>query len=263
MHFTASQIVLFFLFFSFVGIDSMLDEFQVHRPIIACTIMGFILGDIKTGVIIGGTLEMIVLGWMNVGAAISPDTALSSIFSTLLVIVNKQNIGIAIALSIPVSALGQILNIFVRTVSVFFQHKSDKFAKYGNLKAINFMHISAIILHALKVLIPSIFLIFYSNFNIINNILNKIPNFVVNGLNISSGIVVIVGYAMVINMMKTKELIPFFYLSFIIAGFINFNLLAFGVIGAIIAIIYLQLHPKYNNVIDNNKKINKEIDDEL
>ena len=38
----------------------------------------------KTGIIIGGTLEMIALGWMNIGAAVAPDAALASIISTIL-----------------------------------------------------------------------------------------------------------------------------------------------------------------------------------
>ncbi|KAA0646194.1 hypothetical protein E2K66_24325, partial [Escherichia coli] len=44
-----------------------------------------VLGDMKTGIIIGGTLEMIALGWMNIGAAVAPDAALASIISTILV----------------------------------------------------------------------------------------------------------------------------------------------------------------------------------
>ena len=70
----------------------MLDEFQTHRPLIACTVIGLILGDLKTGIMLGGTLELIALGWMNVGAAQSPDSALASIISAILVIVGQQSI---------------------------------------------------------------------------------------------------------------------------------------------------------------------------
>ncbi|MBU5881314.1 PTS sugar transporter subunit IIC, partial [Vibrio cholerae] len=41
---------------------SVLDEFQTHRPLIACTVIGLILGDLKTGIMLGGTLELIALG---------------------------------------------------------------------------------------------------------------------------------------------------------------------------------------------------------
>ncbi|MDP1148297.1 PTS sugar transporter subunit IIC, partial [Klebsiella pneumoniae] len=74
------------------GMGSVLDEFQTHRPLLACTVMGLSLGDLKTGVMLGGTLELIALGWMNGGAAQSPDSALARIISAILVIVGHQSI---------------------------------------------------------------------------------------------------------------------------------------------------------------------------
>ena len=72
------QIVLLVIFGCIAGMGSVLDSFQTHRPLIACTVVGLILGDVKTGILLGGTLEMIALGWMNIGAAQSPDSALAS-----------------------------------------------------------------------------------------------------------------------------------------------------------------------------------------
>ena len=45
--------------------------------------MGFALGDPTTGIMLGGALELIALGWMNVGAAMAPDSALASTKSAL------------------------------------------------------------------------------------------------------------------------------------------------------------------------------------
>ncbi len=78
--------------------------------------------------LIGGTLEMIALGWMNIGAAVAPDAALASIISTILVIAGHQSIGAGIALAIPLAAAGQVLTIIVRTITVAFQHAADKAA---------------------------------------------------------------------------------------------------------------------------------------
>ena len=44
------------------GVASVVDERQFHRPLVACTLMGFVLGDPGTGIIVGGTLELIALG---------------------------------------------------------------------------------------------------------------------------------------------------------------------------------------------------------
>lgn len=53
MEITALQIVLIFIVACVAGMGSILDEFQFHRPLIACTPVGIVLGDMKTGIIIG------------------------------------------------------------------------------------------------------------------------------------------------------------------------------------------------------------------
>ena len=86
MEISSVQMILIFLVGSLSGMGSILDEFQTHRPLIACTLTGLVLGDMTAGIIIGGTLEMMALGWMNIGAAPAPDAALASILSTIPVI---------------------------------------------------------------------------------------------------------------------------------------------------------------------------------
>ena len=56
------QIILIFIWSCICGAGSVLDEFQTHRPLIACTVVGLILGDPTKGIILGGTLELIALG---------------------------------------------------------------------------------------------------------------------------------------------------------------------------------------------------------
>lgn len=248
MEITTFQIILLFIVSSLIGMDSILDEFQLHRPLIACTLIGLILNDIKTGIIIGGTLEMIALGWMNIGAAVAPDSALASIISTILVIAGNQSIGSGIALAIPLAAAGQVLTMMVRTITIGFQHTADSMAERCNLTALSLLHIGALILQAMRIAIPSTIVGVSVGTATVHQILHSIPSVITDGLNIAGGIVVVVGYAMVINMMKAGYLMPFFYLGFVIAAFTNFNLVALGMIGIIMAILYIQLSPKYNKI---------------
>ncbi len=227
--------------------ESILDEFQFHRPLVACTLVGIVLGDMKTGIIIGGTLEMIALGWMNIGAAVAPDAALASIISTILVIGGHQSIGAGIALAIPLAAAGQVLTIIVRTITVGFQHAADKAAETGNLTALSpRIHVSSLFLQAMRIAIPAVIVAISVGTSEVQSMLNAIPEVVTSGLNIAGGMIVVVGYAMVINMMRAGYLMPFFYLGFVTAAFTNFNLVSLGVIGAVMAILYIQVSPKYN-----------------
>ncbi|MGP1959884.1 MAG: PTS mannose/fructose/sorbose transporter subunit IIC [Arsenophonus sp. NC-TX2-MAG3] len=265
MELTVVQIILVFLVASIAGIGSVLDEFQFHRPLIACTLIGLVLGDIKTGIIVGGTLEMIALGWMNIGAAIAPDAALASIISTILVIVGGQHISTGIALAIPLAAAGQVLTVIVRTITVAFQHASNRAASSANLRALTIIHILALLLQAMRIAVPSLIVAISVGTSEVQYLLDSIPKVITNGLNIAGGIIVVVGYAMVINMMRAGYLMPFFYLGFVTAAFTNFNLVALGVIGIIMAILYIQLNPKYNQskVTDSRSSSNNDLDNEL
>ena len=119
MEISGIQILLVFIFATIAGMGSCLDEFQTHRPLIACTATGLILGDMTSGIIIGGTLEMMALGWMNIGAAIAPDAALASVISTILVVAGHQDISTGIAIAMPIAAAGQVLAIICKTVFIF------------------------------------------------------------------------------------------------------------------------------------------------
>ena len=242
MELSGVQLIAIFIVSAIAGMGSVLDEFQTHRPLIACTLVGAILGDITTGIIIGGTLEMIALGWMNIGAAMAPDAALASVISTILVIAGHQSIGAGIAIAMPLAAAGQVLTI----ITVFFQHKADGFAQEGNLRGIDICHLGALCLQALRVAIPSLLVAMYIGTDAVQGLLDAIPAVVTGGLQVAGGFIVVVGYAMVINMMGANYLMPFFFLGFVTAAFTDFNLVAFGVIGLVCAIVYIQLNPKYH-----------------
>lgn len=234
------ELILLFIVAAITGMASVLDEAQFHRPVVACTLTGIVLGDPTTGIILGGTLEMMALGWMNVGAAMAPDAALASTVSTVLVIVGHQSIGAGIALAVPLAAAGQVLTIFVRTITVFFQHLADKYAEEANMRGIELCHVAGLLLQALRVAIPTVAIAMVAGTDVVNNALNSIPEVITRGLQVAGGFIVVVGYAMVINLMNAQKLMVYFFLGFLIAVFTDVNLIGFGAIGAICAYFHIQ-----------------------
>lgn len=65
-------------------------------------------------------------------------------------------------------------------------------------------------------------------------------------MGVAGGFIVVVGYAMVLNMMSVSYLMPFFYLGFVLGGYGSLSLLSWGVVGLILAIVYVQLNPKFS-----------------
>ena len=53
------------------GMEGVLDEFQFHQPLVACTLIGLVTGHLQEGILLGGSLQMMALGWANVGAAVA------------------------------------------------------------------------------------------------------------------------------------------------------------------------------------------------
>ena len=240
------SIILIFIWSAVAGMGSVLDEWQTHRPLIACAVTGLILGDPTTGVILGGTLELIAIGWMNIGAAQSPDSALASVISTILVVVGHQDIQVGIAIALPVAAAGQVLTVIARTSTVFFQHASDVQVEKANYGAIVILHFTALVVQALRVAIPSTIIAAFVSPDMVSAMLSAIPEVITGGLAVAGGFIVVVGYAMLLNMMNVKRLMPFFFLGFLLGAYLTgISLLAWGGIGAALAIIYVQLDPRF------------------
>lgn len=239
------SVILVFIVGFIAGCGSVLDEHQTHRPLVVCTLTGLAMGQLTTGVAVGGTLELLALGWMNVGAAMAPDAALAGIISTILVCGAGLPVEESIGVAVPVAVAGQMLTIFVRTIAVFFQHKADDYAANADFKGIERMHFLALSLQGFRVAIPAAIVCAFSSAHGLQNFLNNIPPFISEGLRIAGGVIVVVGYAMVINMMKAKALMPFFFLGFVVAVFSSYNLIALGIIGLAAAVVYVQLSPRF------------------
>lgn len=230
------------------GMEGVLDEFQFHQPLVACTLIGLVTGHLEEGIILGGSLQMMALGWANVGAAVAPDAALASVASAIIMVLALEGgntdttnaINTSIAVAIPLSVAGLFLTMLCRTIAIPMVHMMDGCAEKGDIKGMEIWHILAICLQGIRIAIPAIALCLVSP-EIVTNTLNAMPEWLSGGMSVGGGMVAAVGYAMVINMMATKETWPFFALGFVFAAIGELTLIALGVIGVALALIYLGL----------------------
>ena len=229
------------------GMEGVLDEFQFHQPIVACTLIGLVSGYLEEGIILGGSLQMIALGWANIGAAVAPDAALASVASAIIMVnglggvTDAQTvIDSAIAVAIPLSVAGLFLTMVCRTLAIPIVHFMDAAAEKGNFRGIETWQIIAILMQGVRIAIPAVALC-YIPAEAVQAALEAMPAWLADGMSIGGGMVAAVGYAMVINMMATKETWPFFALGFVVACISEITLIGLGVIGVVIALVYLGL----------------------
>ncbi|GMA55286.1 hypothetical protein GCM10025857_66430 [Alicyclobacillus contaminans] len=64
------QSILLGLVGVFCALDSrLLGRLNFERPLIGSTLVGLVLGDLQTGLVVGASLELMSLGIVNIGAA--------------------------------------------------------------------------------------------------------------------------------------------------------------------------------------------------
>ncbi|HEM3641616.1 TPA: PTS mannose/fructose/sorbose transporter subunit IIC [Streptococcus suis] len=228
----------------FAGLEGILDEFQFHQPLVACTLIGLVTGNLAAGVMLGGSLQMIALGWANIGAAVAPDAALASVAAAIIMIkggdFSTEGIAVATTTAIPLAVAGLFLTMIVRTISVGLVHGADNATKDANFAAVERYHLFALLLQGLRIAVPAALLLAIPA-EAVQSVLEAMPAWLSGGMAVGGGMVVAVGYAMVINMMATREVWPFFALGFAFAAISQLTLIALGVIGVAIALIYLNL----------------------
>ena len=240
---SAISMILVVIIAFLAGMEGILDEFQFHQPLVACTLIGLVTGNLEAGIVLGGSLQMIAMGWANIGAAVAPDAALASVASAIILVLGGQGVkgvNAAIAIAIPLAVAGLFLTMVVRTLAVPIVHIMDKAAEEGNHRKIEIWQILAICMQGLRIAIPAACLIFIPA-SAVRHFLESMPAWLNDGMAIGGGMVVAVGYALVINMMATREVWPFFIIGFAIAAISDLTLIAIGAIGVSLALIYLEL----------------------
>ena len=243
----ALQIILVFVVAMLAGMEGILDEFEFHQPLVACTLIGLVTGHPREGIMLGGSLQMIALGWANIGAAVAPDAALAAVASAIIMVKGLGStqstdvvIKSAVAVAVPLSVAGLFLTMICRTIAIPIVHGMDKCAETANYKGIDGLQIAAILMQGLRIAIPAMALCAVPA-DVVTSALNKMPAWLSGGMTVGGGMVAAVGYAMIINMMASKETWPFFYLGFIIATISKLTLIALGGIGIILAVLYIRL----------------------
>ena len=115
------------------GMEGILDEFQFHQPLVACTLIGLVTGHLQEGILLGGSLQMMALGWANVGAAVAPDAALASVASSIIMVLalnggatdSAKAVTAAIAVAVPLSVAGLFLTMICRTLATAIAHAME------------------------------------------------------------------------------------------------------------------------------------------
>ena len=90
-------------------------------------------------------------------------------------------------------------------------------------------------------MIPVVLIALAVDTTAVQDFFKSIPPVVSGGLGVAGSLLMVVGYAMIINMIYNKQLAPFLFVGFVISSFLKMTLVGYGILGLCLAILYVNL----------------------
>ena len=229
-------IIVALVVFLTVGGQELLGFTMIGRPIVIAPLIGLLLGDMATGLLVGAALETVFMGVVNIGGASSAEPGLAAAFAIQM----GGRVEVAIALAVPLGIIGlQIKTILYVLVVGPFAARFDRLAAAGDATGIKKLHFGLWGLQwFLYALIPFFALLVGSKAT--QKVLEMIPDVILHGLSIAGGLLPAVGMAMLMKILWDNNVSVYYFLGFLIIAYFKVPLIAVAVMAVIIAIVVAQ-----------------------
>lgn len=226
-----------------LGIDDVSTK-MFRRPLLIAPIVGIILGNLQAGLIIGATLEIMWMGIGDVGAYMAPDLITGTMISTSLAIMGNSTgsistmVATAITLAVPTSILAQQLLVLIETVNCSLNGWAKKLADNADVKGTYWLTWPPALLYGFTRAFPT-FLALQFGAGAIQQAINDLPKFIINGLSTAGSIIPSVGIALLMmTMLKKRELWMFVILGFVLSSYLKLDILPITLIAMVFAFLY-------------------------
>lgn len=212
---------------------------QISRPVFAGPLIGLLMGDLRTGLIVGGTVELMFMGVFPVGGSVPPNAQFAGMMSTVLAIASGSKPEVGIALAYPIGVFAQFVLLLDYNLNLVFIHGADRKIKEGNIDAVN-SHLYMCVLGIFLTWTFSSFLGTYFGATWVESLYNALPEFIRRGLSIAGGIMPAMGMAMLLKMMDFKKLWCFFLIGYVLSAYLGLSILAIALLSvAVVFAMYI------------------------
>lgn len=208
-------------------------------------VLGLLLGDVKTGIIMGGTIQTIYLAHIGGGGNLLSDQALASCVAIPIAMRAGMDAEAALALAVTFGLLGNFCDSLQRTLNGFVHRRLEKdVAALTSTKSLRKLYTDGIggsILMAFICRFPLVFAIIYFGGNGVSNLMDIMPAFITNGLSTVGKMLPGIGMLMVARLIGQKLMLPFFVLGFIIMRLVSPTIFTVAIIGLCLGILWVIL----------------------
>ena len=189
-----------------------LGECKLREPIVTGFLVGLVLGDVKTGLIIGAELQLMWMGAVGIGPVAQLDIGIGGTIGTAVAITTGTGAETAILFGVPVAVIMQFLNTLLMSAYSGVMLSADKKIDALDFRGIRWCHYFCGICTFLAYTIPTFIVMFFGN-ELIEGIVNNMPDWI--------------------------RLIPYFILGFIPAAYVGFDLTMVAIAAIAVAVAWI------------------------
>ena len=215
--------------------------FTLYRPLVAGFFVGLILGDPAQGTLIGAAINIPYLGFISAGGTLPADAALAGWVGTTVALASGLDPTKAIPIAFGLGMLGTIIFYGRMALDSVFAHWADARAEKADIGGVAFMNVVPGQLFLLVASFVPVFLLALNGPAAVQDVLNRLPLWAVNGLVIAGGILPAIGIALNMRFIFRGAAIPYFFIGFILmtATHQSMSLVVIAALGLALAYLHL------------------------
>ena len=216
------------------------------QPVVIGVFVGLLTGQMYDAMVIGGAMQLVYLGVTSTpGGNVPNDPALAGCISIPIGVLSGMSPEVAISLAVPFGIIGAFVDQLRRTTNTIWVHKADKFAENGDTRGIfRCAYVYPSILGFI-IRFPIVFIICFFGVDFAEKLLEVIPDWLLNSFEIMGGILPALGFAITLQAIGKKQLLPFFIIGYFMVKFSSMGVMGVAVFAVSIAmLLYLFLYRK-------------------
>ena len=247
----ANQIILIALFIYLGSIGSIVGNtigwYTLGRPLVASFVVGIILGDVQTAMLVGIPLQIMYMGNVTPGGAVAWDLSYATYIGVAGAIVFGKGLGTAQVIGLAVvfagigGLVGQIMWNISYALNLPLNRLANKYAQAGETKK---MYIPNVVLgqligFACRFIPAIIVLTSMTAASGQADFATLIPGWVTTVLGVFGGMMASLGMGIILSfLLKKKYHWAIFLVGFILITYFNLSTMAVAVVAIITAVLY-------------------------
>ena len=197
---------------------------HMHRPVVLGPLVGLVLGYLHTGILTGGTLELVWMGLAPLAGAQPPNVIIGTIVGTAFAITTGVKPDVAVGVAVPFAVAVPMGITFLFSVMSGVMSRCDRMAENADTRGIERVNYLALLALGTFYFLCA-FLPIYFGAEHAKTIIDVLPQRLIDGLGVAGGIMPAICFAVLLKIMMKNVYIPYFILGVVAAAWLKLSLI--------------------------------------